>query len=109
MAACVNRKATALLKKGQFYSWGFCVKLTHATDIPISSKKIGRTGSLSMACSWDSKMIRLIFFARCILGHLEFTSITIMEAQNAAIAAKPIPARAKISSVVLNCLRFQFD
>ena len=51
----------------------------------------------------------LLFVIRCILCHLEFTSITIMEAQSAAIAAKPIPARAKMSSVVLSCFSFQLN
>jgi hypothetical protein len=34
------------------------------------------------------------------------TSMRLTEAHNAATAAKPIPARAKMSSAVLNCIRF---
>lgn len=36
------------------------------------------------------------------------TSMRLTEAHNAATAAKPIPARAKMSSAVLNCIRFIF-
>lgn len=50
---------------------------SHATNIPTSSKRRGRTGSLSMI------------------------SMRLTEAHNAATAAKPIPARAKMSSAVL--------
>jgi len=38
--------------------------------------------------------------------HLECTSMRLTEAHNAAIAAKPMPARPKMSSAVLNCIRF---